>query len=124
LPDANLYQSLDEIDQVDASLLLPINSRWSVIARSNHDFTHGVELDTFAGLEYNDCCYRVRLLGRRWLRIDYGTPDFLANVTNDDYEPGVMFELELKGFGSMDQRISKLLDKAMPGFEERDKHLR
>lgn len=122
--DAPLYQSSDEIDQLDVSMLWPINSRWSVVARNNHDFTHNVELDTFAGLEYNDCCYRLRILGRRWLRIDYGTPNFLAHVTNDDYEPGIMFELELKGFGSMDQRISQLLDKAMPGFEERSKHLR
>lgn len=110
--------------QLDTSIVLPINSRWSIIARNNHDFTHGVELDTFAGLEYNDCCYRVKVMARRWLRVDYTAPDFLANLTNDDFEPTFMIELELKGLGSMDRKISALLDKTVAGFSDRQKNLR
>lgn len=112
------------LNQLDTSIILPISSRWSIIARNNHDFTHNVELDVYAGLEYNDCCYRVRFVGRRWLRVDYSTPEFLENLTNDDFEPGVMFELELKGLGSMDKKISALLEKTIDGFKERDKNLR
>lgn len=112
------------MNQLDASIVLPINSRWSIIARNNRDFTHGVELDTFAGLEYNDCCYRVRVMGRRWLRVDYTTPDFFANLKNDDFEPGIMIELELKGLGSMDKQIDNLLEKTITGFTEREKTLR
>jgi LPS-assembly protein len=112
------------MNQLDTSIIFPISNRWSLIARNNHDFTYNVELDTYAGLEYNDCCYRVRFVGRRWLRVDYSTPDFLKNLTNDDFEPGVMFELELKGLGSMDKKISALLEKTVEGFKERDKNLR
>ncbi|GGY80745.1 LPS-assembly protein LptD [Cellvibrio zantedeschiae] len=115
---------VQSINQLDTSIILPINSRWSIIARNNHDFTHGVELDTYAGLEYNDCCYRVRVLGRRWLRVDYTTPDFLANLTNKDFEPGIMVELELKGLGSMDRQISNLLERTVKGFKDREKNLR
>jgi LPS-assembly protein len=112
------------MNQLDASIILPISSRWSIIARNNRDFTHGVELDTFAGLEYNDCCYRVRVMGRRWLRVDYTTPDFFANLKNDDFEPGIMVELELKGLGSMDKQIGNLLEKTITGFSDREKTLR
>jgi len=112
------------MNQLDTSIILPVGNRWSIIARNNHDFTHDVELDTYAGLEYNDCCYRVRIVGRRWLRVDYSTPEFLENLTNDDFEPGIMFELEFKGLGSMDKKISALLDKTIEGFKERDKNLR
>lgn len=112
------------MNQLDASIILPINSRWSIIARNNRDFTHGVELDTFAGLEYNDCCYRVRVMGRRWLLVDYTTPDFFANLKSDDFEPGIMIELELKGLGSMDKQIGNLLEKTITGFTEREKTLR
>lgn len=115
---------VQSINQLDTSIILPINSRWSIIARNNHDFTHGVELDTYAGLEYNDCCYRVRVIGRRWLRVDYTTPDFLANLTNKDFEPGIMLELELKGLGGMDRKISNLLERTVTGFKEREKNLR
>ena len=112
------------MNQLDASIILPINSRWSIIARNNRDFTHNVELDTFAGLEYNDCCYRVRVMGRRWLRVDYTTPDFFANLKSDDFDPGIMVELELKGLGSMDKKIGNLLEKTITGFTEREKTLR
>jgi LPS-assembly protein len=120
-PAPVLVQSMN---QLDTSIVLPISSRWSIIARNNHDFTHNVELDTFAGLEYNDCCYRVRVMGRRWLRVDYTTPDFLAHLTNKDFEPGIMIELELKGLGSMDRQISNLLERTVTGFKDREKNLR
>jgi len=115
---------VQSMNQLDTSVVLPVNSHWSVIARNNHDFTYGVELDTFAGLEYNDCCYRVRFVGRRWLRVDYTVSNFLSKVTNNDYEPGIMLELELKGLGSMDRQISDLLEKTVTGFKDREKNLR
>jgi len=115
----------ESLNQVDTSILWPVNSRWSVVARTNYDFHYGVELDTFAGFEYNDCCYRARIMWRRWLNFDY-SPNFLKNVTNNDYEksPYPFIELELKGLGSMSQRISSLLDRAVAGFSEREKNLR
>jgi LPS-assembly protein len=115
---------IQSMNQLDTSIVLPINSRWSIIARNNHDFTHDVELDTFAGLEYNDCCYRVRVVGRRWLRVDYTTPGFLDHLTNKDFEPGLMVELELKGLGSMDKQLSNLLERTVTGFKDREKNLR
>lgn len=111
------------LDQVDASVVWPMNNQWSVIARSNYDFKFNVELDTFAGFEYNDCCFRVRMLGRRWLRFDYTRSDFLSKVTPNDYDRGVMLSLELKGLGGMDQKIKSLLDRAVVGYDERAKHL-
>lgn len=123
-PSQSILAQPQAMNQLDASIILPISSRWSIIARNNRDFTHGVELDTFAGLEYNDCCYRVRVMGRRWLRVDYTTPDFFANLKSDDFEPGIMVELELKGLGSMDKEIGNLLEKTITGFTEREKTLR
>ena len=123
-PSVPSFIQPQSMNQLDASIVLPINSRWSIIARNNRDFTHGVELDTFAGLEYNDCCYRVRVMGRRWLRVDYSTPNFFANLKSDDFEPAIMIELELKGLGSMDKQIGNLLDKTITGFTEREKNLR
>lgn len=123
-PSQPVPVATQSMNQLDTSIVLPINSRWSIIARNNHDFTHGVELDTFAGLEYNDCCYRVRVMGRRWLRVDYTTDKFFENLKNDDFEPAFMLELELKGLGSMDKKISTLLEKTVTGFKDREKNLR
>ena len=111
------------LNQLDVTALWPLNSQWAVIARTNYDFNYSAELDTFAGLEYTDCCYRVRVLARQWLDFDF-SPNFLATVNSDDYDRGIFFEVQLRGFGTLSQRISNLLDKAMLGYSEREASLK
>ena len=111
------------LDQLDASMIWPVNDQWSLIARSNYDFTYNLELDTFAGLEYSDCCYRIRLLGRRWLNFDYNA-NFLKTATQDDYDQGFFVDIQLKGLGSISERIGKLLDKAIIGYSAREESMR
>ncbi|HTF97962.1 MAG TPA: LPS-assembly protein LptD [Cellvibrio sp.] len=113
----------ETLDQLDVTALWPINNQWAIIARTNYDFSYNAELDTFAGLEYTDCCYRVRVLARQWVDFDF-SPNFLKNLDSDDYDRGVFFEVQLRGFGTLSQRISNLLDKAMLGFSEREASLK
>lgn len=113
-------QSVGEtLNQLDITTLWPVSDQWALIARANYDFTYDAELDTFAGLEYTDCCYRVRVLARQWLDFDYSA-SFMKNLTHDDYDRGIFIEVQLRGFGSISRRISNLLNKAMIGYDERE----
>ena len=106
-----------DIDQGDISLIWPITDRWNFIARGNHDFTHRRELETFAGFEYNSCCYRVRLLARRWLDNELiNTVDAL----DLEYDRGVFIEFQLKGLGGFGRKISKVLEESIVGFQQRE----
>lgn len=111
------------LDQVDFAFHLPVAAQWSVVGRANYDFTYEKELDTFVGLEYNDCCYRVRLLARRWLDFDY-TPNFLERVGDDDYDQSIIFDFQFKGLGSINRKVNDLLEKAIPGYGFRDGSIR
>jgi LPS-assembly protein len=115
--------STQKLDQIDASVIWPVSTQWALIARSNYDFRYDLELDTFAGLEYNDCCYRVRVMARRWLNFNYDA-SFLATATRDDYREGVFLDIQLKGLGNIGERVSSLLDKAIFGYSDREKNLR
>lgn len=110
-------------DQLDVSTLWPVTDQWSLIARSHYDFHHQLELDTFAGLEYNDCCYRIQFMARRWLDFDY-SDNFLALASSKDYREGVFMDIQLKGLGNLGERVGKLLDKAIFGYREREQSLR
>jgi LPS-assembly protein len=114
----DLYRNRS-LDQVDVTMLWPLYGQWSMVARYNHDFTYGRELYTFAGLEYDDCCYRIRVLARRWLDFDY-TPNLLEQVTRDDYDRGIVFDIQFKGLGSINDKISSLLDRAIIGYGARE----
>lgn len=109
-------------NQLDITTLWPVNNQWAVIARTNYDFTYNAELDTFAGLEYTDCCYRVRILARQWVDFDF-SENFMENLSSNDYDRGIFLEVQLRGFGSLSQRISNLLDNAMYGYGEREASL-
>lgn len=108
-----------ELNQLDLSTIWPINAQWSAIARVNYDFQYKAELDTFVGVEYDDCCYRVRIMARQWVDYDL-SDDLLENISSDDYDRGVFIELQLKGIGTISQKISRFLDKAIYGFSERE----
>lgn len=119
-PERTIGRSLD---QIDASTIWPVGGNWHLIARGNYDFTYERELDAFAGIEYADCCYRVRVIARRWLDFDY-TPDFMATVTDDDYDEGLFVELELRGLGSIADRIGAFLSDEIIGYDAREQFLR
>lgn len=112
------------LNQVDAGLFLPVSERWSLIGRSQYDFTHDRELDTFAGFEYNDCCYRVRFLWRRWLDFDYSGSNLLESVSSTDYDRGYFIDLQLKGLASISERVGDLLGKTILGYKSREDTLR
>lgn len=122
-PTNPLQVSSEPLDQLDAAIIWPVSNQWSVIARSNYDFRYNLELDTFAGLEYNDCCYRVRVMARRWLDFDY-SENFLERVTSNDYRQALMVDIQLKGLGNISERIGNLLDKAIIGYSNREQSLR
>lgn len=114
-PEETLDRSLD---QIDVTFHYPLTDQWSLVGRSNYDFTFETELDTFLGIEYDSCCYRVQLLARRWLDFDF-TPTFLEGVSGDDFEEAIMIDFQFKGLGSISREITDLLEKAIPGYSSR-----
>lgn len=106
------------IEQGDVSFSLPLFGDWSAVGRANYDFTHNRELETLFGVEYNDCCYRLRLVARKWL-----DNDLVDSVKSLDLEEdqGIFFEFQLKGLGSIGSKVTGILNDGIYGYEEREK---
>ena len=119
-PDTTLDGELVEqhTRQSDLSMMVPVSDKISFIARNLHDFTFERELDSFAGLEYNSCCYRARLVWRRWVS------NKLSGVVADEdlnYKRGWFLDIQFKGFGSGTGKFYKLLSDTIPGYSTREK---
>lgn len=56
----------DQIHSVDASLIWPLSSRFRVLARWNQALNIDRNLETLAGLEYEDCCWALRAVARQY----------------------------------------------------------
>ncbi|HKQ30708.1 MAG TPA: LPS-assembly protein LptD [Burkholderiales bacterium] len=78
----------DQIGEIDASTEWPLVGRWSLRARSLYSTQFDRNTESYAGFEYNACCWALRVLaGRR----------YQASGQNDE----IMLELQLNGLSEL-----------------------
>ena len=106
------------IDQSDMSFMWPLGPQWSVIGRWQHDFAEDRTLEAFGGLEYDSCCWKLRVVNRYW--VDYNE---FESVAQDETNRGIFLQIVLKGLGSVTGNgVDSLLDDGIPGYREREKN--
>ncbi|MCB1616330.1 MAG: LPS-assembly protein LptD [Pseudomonadales bacterium] len=114
LPLAPLELVERSIEQVDLSSFWGVDQQWSLIGKFNYDLTNSRELETIAGMQYNDCCWRVRLIYRKWVDNPFGIDD----IKQQQEDSGVFLEFQLTGLGEIGEKIGDILDDSIQGFEE------
>lgn len=108
-----------DVAQVDFSFSAAVNDQWRAVGRTNYDITDHRELEVFAGFEYNDCCYNLRVLARRWL--DSKIADLITD-TDLEYDQGIFFEMQLRGLGGTGERVRTVLEQSIFGYREQQRH--
>ena len=85
------------------------------MAKHKEDLLNQQLQDEIVGVEYANCCWKGRLVSRRWL-VD----------ENIGIEHGIFFELSLKGLGSSSKQLTsgnqvRMADfmKGITGYNER-----
>ena len=106
------------IDQSDMSFMWPLNPQWSLIGRWQHDFAGDRTLEALGGLEYDSCCWKLRVVNRYW--VDYNE---FESVARDEANRGIFLQIVLKGLGSVTGNdVDSLLGDGIPGYREREKN--
>lgn len=92
--------------------------QWSVIARWQHDYNRNRTLEAMGGFEYDNCCWKLRLINRYWMDYD----DFSqATPQNEKGDHGVFLQIVLKGLGGvMGNKVESFLDKGIQGYRTRE----
>jgi len=107
-----------KINQHDFSVIWPIVPQWSVIARWQHDYSRSRTLEAFGGFEYDNCCWKLRLINRYW--IDYDETS-LNPDRNDEPDNGIFLQIVLKGLGGVVGNATEtFLDEGIQGYRERE----
>jgi LPS-assembly protein len=71
------------------------------------------------GIEYDSCCWRVRLLHLRYIdTVPDENPDFSDPDLEREYSTQV--QVVLKGMGGFGNRVTDLLEDMIRGFDDRD----
>lgn len=108
----------EDIEQADISTVLPLAGNLSLISRWNYDFTNKRDLETFAGVEYDSCCWRVSAVWRRWI-----DRDDLRLSPSDDLkdDQGIFFQIELKGLAGTSGKLKSILSEGIYGYQNDEK---
>lgn len=103
-----------DIEQSDISTIFPLVGNLSLIARWNYDLTNKRDLETFAGVEYNSCCWRASLVARRW--IDRDDLRFLPEESLQE-DDGIFFQIQFKGLAGTSDKVDSILSDGIYGYK-------
>lgn len=95
--------SRDILEQVDASTQWPIMGNWHGVARANYSLKDDKFLAGLAGLEYNSCCWALRVVLQRLTTATHST------------STAFFVQLELKGLMGIGNNPMRVL-QSIPGY--------
>jgi len=93
------------IEQLDGSFAWPVGKDWGAYARMVYSLEEKTALDQFAGLEYRSCCWRLRLVARRYVSDRTGNRD-----------TSVLLQLELNGLSNVGVGANAFLERSIRGY--------
>jgi len=93
------------IEQVDGSFGWPVAKDWNAYARMVYSLEDETMLDQFAGLEYRSCCWRLRLVARRYVSDRTGNRD-----------TSILLQLELNGLSNVGVGADAFLERSIRGY--------
>jgi LPS-assembly protein len=95
----------DQLKILDGSFRWLVYPGFHAIGRWQYSLRDDITLDSFLGVELESCCWRLRLIGRRFIRD--------INRTEDT---AVFAQLELKGLVSLGKDVDSFLERTVRGY--------
>ncbi|MGZ8919063.1 MAG: LPS-assembly protein LptD, partial [Methylobacter sp.] len=116
-------QRLYDIINSDVSAHWPVYNDWSVVGRWTYSLLNNSTQESFLGVEKENCCWRFRVIGRRWvnsLALNQG-PGAQSAFTVDPTatgisQVGVFFQVELKGLTGIGEKLDKFFEQQIYGY--------
>jgi LPS-assembly protein len=95
----------DRYEDTDVTFRLPIGRRVELVGRWLYSLLYEETMDAFAGIEFGQCCWRMRLLARNY-----------KNGPDSNGTTSVLLQVELAGLGKFGQSIDKFLESGIYGY--------
>ncbi|MEC7420553.1 MAG: LPS assembly protein LptD, partial [Pseudomonadota bacterium] len=112
----------EALEQVEFSAIWPVSKQISLMGRWHYDVQRSRTVEGFVGMQYDDCCIRVRFLLTQALRSSAYLP--LSVAGNADYalrsNQGIAVEFALKGLGAFGSKIDRMLRRGVRGYDQGD----
>lgn len=104
--------SQNDLSQPGISFVWPILDRWQFVGSWNYNYSHAHFQTYFYGLQYDSCCWAIRLVSAH-------TFDSINNQGMPQFNNTVYLQWQLKGLGTIGiNDPTSLLVSSIPGYQE------
>lgn len=93
-------------ETTDLSFQMPVSNRVNVVGRWLYSLETEETSDAFAGIEFGQCCWKVRVLGRHF-----------KNRADNAATTSVMLQVELAGLGAFGSSVDSFLQREVYDYQ-------
>ena len=102
-------------EQVNTSAYIPINDNWSAFGALRYSLEIGSSVEDMIGVEYDGCCWRMRLIYMSYLDTLRDGGVFIPEPELKR-DRAFQFQFVLKGLGGFGNRVDNLMQDMIRGF--------
>lgn len=100
------------LHQAIVAFTLPLNEKWSTIGAYSHNISKDYSMMSLLGVQYDSCCWAIRVLGGRTFKN-------LNATFEPQYNNNVYLQILLKGLGSVaNSDPNSILNTYIPGYND------
>ncbi|MBK1620771.1 organic solvent tolerance protein [Lamprobacter modestohalophilus] len=96
----------NRFETTDLSFRLPVSNEVNVVGRWLYSLETEETSDAFAGIEFGQCCWKIRVLGRHF-----------KNRADSPANTSVMLQVELAGLGAFGSSVDSFLQREVYGYQ-------
>ncbi len=101
------------ISLADISFRWPLFDQWYALGRWQYSLNFDKTMESFIGLEKENCCWRFRVIGRRYIN---GATTSTYVASNVEPQTAFFVELELKGLSGIGDDVDYFLQTTLNGY--------
>ena len=104
----------ENVKQSDISLIWPLKNKASIFGKWSFDWNRNRTLDSFLGVQYDDCCLEVKFGYRKSL--DIPASRYYALPQSDE---SILLQFNFKGFADFGSRVDSIMRQGIRGYADR-----
>lgn len=116
----------NDIIQSDMSFRWPIYDNWYAVGRWQYSLLYNITQESFFGLEKENCCWRFRVIGRRYINsiTNTNTISQTTSVNNSNLavdgtpQTGIFFQIEFKGLTGVGEKLDDFFEQSIYGYQK------
>lgn len=108
----------NRLEQASLITNFPLSKDWKFVGRATQDLILNRSLETYVGLQYESCCWAIRLVHHRHIISNFDNEDFL-NENRDEFDSGFMIQFIIKGLNGQQSSVGTddMFNSSIFGFK-------